>query len=271
MGASLGGGHGITQGLFGLMLDNYIGMTVVLANASVVTASNSENPDLFWALRGAGHNFGIVTEVTYRIHDAVPADGHWYIETLSFTQDKLEQVYEAYNELITADIPPELTIFGRVVVNPVINTEEVSASTQNFAVMQSSVFLTGQPSVVIEIDYAGSLEDAAIFVAPFHSLGPASLTVNASTPYEDVALARNLDPNSATCAFGGRHDSFPIGLSTINTTALRLAYNYLNDTITAHPGLRGTGLVFEGYSNRAVQSIPSDSTAFPHRGDRLIA
>ncbi|KAI3527600.1 hypothetical protein CSPX01_16853 [Colletotrichum filicis] len=65
----LGGGHGWLQGQYGLASDQVISAKVVLPDGRLVTASNYENPDLFWALRGAGHNFGIVTEWQYRVHD----------------------------------------------------------------------------------------------------------------------------------------------------------------------------------------------------------
>jgi FAD/FMN-containing dehydrogenase len=69
MGPLLGGGHGFLQGRYGLVVDNVVSARVVLANSTVVTVSGEENGELFWALRGAGHNFGIVTEVRSRVYD----------------------------------------------------------------------------------------------------------------------------------------------------------------------------------------------------------
>lgn len=53
------------------MLDNILSVRLTTATGETITVSNTSNPDLFWALRGAGQNFGIVTEATYRIYDAV--------------------------------------------------------------------------------------------------------------------------------------------------------------------------------------------------------
>lgn len=67
-GITLGGGSGFLTGRYGLVIDNLLAARVVIADGTVLECSEESNSDIFWAIRGGGSNFGVVTEFTYKIH-----------------------------------------------------------------------------------------------------------------------------------------------------------------------------------------------------------
>ena len=127
MGPGLGGGFGRYQGYFGLVLDNIIEMNVVLADGSMVTVSESSNSDLYWGMRGAGHNFGIVTSFNQKIYDQPVVN--WFVETMVFTGDKLEKFFELLNVLgANGAQPVGLVTYALFAMSPEVSPTEVNNS-----------------------------------------------------------------------------------------------------------------------------------------------
>ncbi|PPJ56538.1 hypothetical protein CBER1_03926 [Cercospora berteroae] len=93
----LGGGHGWLQGRYGLMADNLVSAKLVLGNESLVEVSAHQHEDLFWGLRGAGHNFGIVAEFVYKIYDVTEENRDWAYEQFYFEEEKLEEVQVSWS------------------------------------------------------------------------------------------------------------------------------------------------------------------------------
>ncbi|KAJ0346147.1 hypothetical protein COL26b_002063 [Colletotrichum chrysophilum] len=109
MGATLGGGLGRLQGLYGLTSDALQSAHVVLWNGTVVEASENSNPDLFWGLRGAGHNFGIVVDATFATWPAAN-DGLQYNVDMIIARDHLEDMLKVTNNLLNEELDPAFAI-----------------------------------------------------------------------------------------------------------------------------------------------------------------
>lgn len=128
VGPALGGGHGRYEGLHGLISDNFINLNVVLADGSTVQVNETSYDDLFWALKGAGHNFGIVTSLELKIY---PREvDTWHYHNYVWAQDQLEIIFEELNRFHGNGSTPALmgVNFGQVTIEPSINETAVSSS-----------------------------------------------------------------------------------------------------------------------------------------------
>jgi len=105
-GFSLGGGLGRTDRKFGIAVDNVLGATVVTADGRVLRARADENPDLYWALRGGGGNFGVVTEFEYRLH---PFNPTVYGGTLVYGFEQAKELLEFWAEF-NQTLPDEANV-----------------------------------------------------------------------------------------------------------------------------------------------------------------
>ncbi len=103
-GLTLGGGLGYLSRRFGWTVDNLQEVEIVTADGTIRTAHRDENAELFWALRGGGGNFGVVTRFTYRLHEVGPLV---HGGLLAWPFDRAEEVMETYKS-ITAEAPREL-------------------------------------------------------------------------------------------------------------------------------------------------------------------
>ena len=114
-GLTLGGGIGHLSRKYGLTIDNLLAADVVLADGRVVRASEEENADLFWAIRGGGGNFGVITSFLFKLHPVDTIIGgptFWAME-------QAEEVMQWYREFIT-QAPPDLNgFFAFLTVPPV--------------------------------------------------------------------------------------------------------------------------------------------------------
>ena len=137
-GLILGGGTGWLTRRFGLSCDNVEGFTLVTADGSVVHANSKENPDLFWALRGGGGNFGVVTEFEVKLH---PLTSVVLAEGLS-PESEIRGLLECWRDFM-ADAPLDLKWNIDLRLAP--HTKKVPIELRGRPVASSSLIWTGAP------------------------------------------------------------------------------------------------------------------------------
>ncbi|RDL41053.1 FAD-binding protein [Venustampulla echinocandica] len=110
----IGGGYGFSSRTHGLALDNLVEAQVVLANSTVVTASVTENSDLFWAIRGAGASYGIITNYKFQTYPA-PAQSITFQYPLNLSQKEVKAVYMTLQHYASTTMPGGMSM--RLFVN----------------------------------------------------------------------------------------------------------------------------------------------------------
>jgi FAD/FMN-containing dehydrogenase len=172
-GFTLGSGSGWLERLHGLACDNLISAEVVTGTGRVLTASTSENADLFWGLRGGGGNFGIVTEFEFRLHPIGPMILGGLI---LHARDKAPEVCRFYRDFMET-APPEVS--GAVVLLHAPPAPFVPPGLQ------------GKPAVAIAAGYFGPLERGAEVLAPLKAFGAPPVDLVQPMPY--LALQSMMD------------------------------------------------------------------------------
>ena len=181
-GLTLGGGYGWLSGKYGLVIDNLVSVTMVLANGDVAKCSESENPELFWGIRGAGQNFGVAVDFVYRAHE----QGECYAGMVMFppVDEVVKKVVEVTNRLYTPT-EKEDGQYGPTVLGG------KGAGGLAFARPPPA---GGQVLLLAPVIYQGSEEEAKEAYKELFALGPIMSTC-AMVPYTVANQILNPPPN----------------------------------------------------------------------------
>lgn len=164
-GLTLGGGIGWLQRKHGLTIDQLLSVDLVTADGEFVKASETENSDLFWGLRGGGGNFGIVTEFEFRLHPVGPIV---FAGPIFWPIEKAPALLRFYREW-SAEAPDELM------------TIVIHRKAPPLTFVPSE--LHGEPVVAVACCYAGPVEEGEAVVAPLKAFAPPVLDLCEPKPY----------------------------------------------------------------------------------------
>jgi FAD/FMN-containing dehydrogenase len=224
-GLTLGGGFGWLSRRFGLACDNLVSAQLVTADGKLRRVSEKDEPDLFWAIRGGGGNFGVATSFEYRLHplEATVLAGH-----VDFPAPQVRDAIEFYAELISK-APRELSVD-----------------------MDLSAGADGQQSANIYVFHSGDLQRGNKLLEPLQRFGkPVKNTIGPKTYLEVQAQFDGppVDPHMSYLK-GGFVREYSPGLIDV------LAREFRPD--------KRLGAFFQN-ANGAVADVPQTATAFSHR------
>ena len=238
MGAALGGGYGNLMGLYGFSVDNIISMDVVLANGSAVTVSADKNKDLWWALRGAGPNFGIVTGALVKSYPMPKSQNAAWTGGLFYTEDKIERIVQAIQDLVLTE-PMNVFLYYATTGPPSFT-----------------------PTVLVNPFYFGTEADGRAAFKSLLDLQPYK-DITAYIPYTEWNTAAN-----SFCIKGGRKPSYGAGFSQMVPATWRQIWNAYVEFLKI-PGTGFSSILTECYSLTYAQSMQKSSSSFANRDVRF--
>lgn len=229
LGAALGGGYGNIMGEHGFAVDNILSMRVITASGEALTASSTSNPDLYWALRGAAPNFGIVTSATV---NAFPTTNRTsWIMSLTFDPAKIADVAQTIQDL------------------PLLPQQVV------YLVLTNSGDASNSPMVLVTgFLREGTEEQGLKAFAPLYSLGPLTNS-SAVTPYTSWNAA-----NDNFCARGGRKPAFSTTINNMKAETwpeIWSLYTGFQNQSTA----QNSAVLIERYNLTTAKSKPAGSAS----------
>jgi len=232
-GLTLGGGYGWLSGEHGLVIDNLLQATMVVADGSILTASATENTDLFWAIRGGGCNFGVCTEFVYQLHEQRPTV---YSGILVFPPPLLDAVLEVTEKWIKSGPSPKESMLQAVSRGP----------PPEYA-----------PAVIIIPFFNGSETEGRKKFKAFLDLNPIDFTKE--IPYEAVNSLQNPNVVHGQCIYMRGITQLEYSPATV-----KQVFNAIVDK--SDKDLR-VSTVFELFPLAKINSVANDACAFNIRGD----
>ncbi|HEX6338042.1 MAG TPA: FAD-binding oxidoreductase [Jiangellaceae bacterium] len=235
-GLTLGGGIGHLMRKFGLTIDNLLSCDVVTAEGELVTASEDENPDLFWGLRGGGGNFGIVTSFEFRLH---PLGPDVLAGMLAWPMSVAPQILGFLSEF-AAEAPDEIGLIANLRLAPplpAIPTE-----------------LHGTPIVALVATYTGHHDAGAAVLSALRALPQPAMDTLTPKPY--VTHQKMFDP---TVPHGWHYYWRSHKLGPLTDEVVDIVVDHL-ERITSP---RTTVPIFT--LGGAVARVPSEATAYSNR------
>jgi hypothetical protein len=240
-GLTLGGGTGWLMRRYGLTIDSLRSVQVVLASGDIVRATATKRPDLFWALRGGGGNFGVVTEFEFQGH---PLGRELLAGMLVYSLEHASEVL-AFTREWMEDAPDELTTF------PVLVTAPPQAP--------FPPELQGEPVLAVGVAYAGPIEDGQRALEPLHRFASPALDLAGPMPY--LALQTMLD---ATVPPGLHYYNRAEWLDELDDAAIATLLEHFRRVSSP------LSQVILGRMGGADARVPAEATAFPHRQARNL-
>ncbi|OQD84007.1 hypothetical protein PENANT_c014G09988 [Penicillium antarcticum] len=239
IGATIGGGIGFETGLYGLGVDALESVRLITATGDIVTVSDKHHPELMWAIRGAGANFGIITEATFRLADQ-PNNGNAVVGSFVFNSSQTLGVFEELQALDYV-LPAELGVQLSISYNRTTNESELTVDMKHFGPWDTFV---PHWNTAMRLGYSrGTVQNVTV-----------------------VELFANLD---GPCQSGAYINGGTMGLGRTDPQTMQEVFEEMTEFYEAHPGYLGETL-FQRYANNNTLKTPLSTAVYPWRDTKTF-
>ncbi|OJJ67836.1 hypothetical protein ASPBRDRAFT_68573 [Aspergillus brasiliensis CBS 101740] len=242
LGATLGGGLGRYNGIHGMILDALISVRLIIATGEIITASTTENADLFWAVRGAGFNYGIVIEATYRITDLTSQ----YVINADFAFPmNASTALLTYLKSFETDMPEKLSLITYV----------------------TYVAAYGGLSFTFNAVYAGPKDELDQLLSPLlRDATPIRENITV-IPWKDLTYTAFFaaEPSMAACTKGLYRNVYGGSVKAYDISSFNTFFTEMQDFYLEYPDAQSSVFFIEHFPKAKALSVPDNATAYPYR------
>lgn len=251
--------------MFGLVLDGLLSARVVTADGQVLDVSETQNSDLFWGLRGAGFNLGVVTSATYQAHKLV-AGGQVMNADFIFPANMSKQYFDvlaSFSGTMPSNLAVVTIIFYDATAQAVSSRSIRSDMILHFAHVPR-LTPTLKTQILANWVYIGPKEEGLRVIAPVTALKASSVNIQEVPWSEEIATA-GAGINARLCQKNLSHNAYSANLRNLSSSTFQATFAKMADFYAKYPDARSTTILIETFPNQAMAAVPDDATAYPWR------
>ncbi|KAI1334906.1 hypothetical protein F5Y15DRAFT_399674 [Xylariaceae sp. FL0016] len=241
VGLTLGAGVGPWAGVYGLLIDALVSLRVVTSSGDAITVSESSYPELFWAMRGAGANFGVVVSASYQLQKPV---NHGQVLAVDFVipPENNASYFELLGSYDGGNLPDNLSISSFITWNATINATQISGT---WAYLGTEV--SGMQEFQRLYDLNAIVSDVQVY------------------PYSTVIQSVAGGADAFICLDGAIHDVYTVNARNLSAPTYIKVFDEVSNFFEEYPTFRTSTIQIAVFPNDAAVAVSDDATAYPWR------
>ncbi|XXG99711.1 acyl-CoA thioesterase [Hypoxylon texense] len=239
VGATVGAGVGRYSGVYGLIIDSLLSAHLVTAGGRLIEVSKRSNPELFWAIRGAGANFGIITSAVYQLQ--TPINRGLAVNADFIFSASVASAYFKALQTFNGSLPAELATASVIRYNETLN----------------------EPEILANWVYMGPEDRAREIMAPILDINPP--IASSVVPWNKIIATAGFQIDPLLCQDEVPRAIYSANVRNLSASTYDLMFQKMGSFYADYPAARSSLIEMEIFPNQAAFSVPYEETAYPWR------